>query len=171
MPIQYLMGEVARPSVPYGMRAVILHAVNDCGVWGSGVALALSDTYGTEQRDQYVAWLRNRPRPCLGDVLLTRTQDPRIHIGYLLCQKGLQSPQNENPLVYAALAKCLNHVAERARTMHATIHTTRIGHGRAGADWRRVEALLTRAAHNQSITVYTPPTKTHGDIQSFRRNE
>ena len=143
--------------------------MNTVCAWSTPLAITLSDIYGSEHRDQYFEWMRTQ-RPQLGATLFTRVSD-QLFIAHMLVNNGLQSPQNENPLVYAALAKCLNHVAERARTMHATIHTTRIGHGRAGADWRRVEALLKRAAHNQSITVYTLPTKTHGDIQSFRRNE
>ena len=166
MPIQYVEGDAARPQGEG--RRIIAQPVSTVGTWGSALAITLSDLYGPTHRDQYVEWLRTH-RPQLGDTLFTSAGND-IFIAHMLVNNGLLSRQNENPLVYAALIKCLNHVFERAKTMNATVHTTRVGHGRAGGDWRRVEALLERASKDQTVTVYDLPPFARSDITSLRRN-
>ena len=167
MPLEYVLGDVVRPRGEG--RRIIAHPVNTVRAWGSVLALAISNTHGGQHQDQYVDWMRTI-RPQLGATLFTRA-DNEIIIAHMLVHNGLQSPNNENPLVYAALVKCLNDVFGKATALKATVHTTRIGHGRGGGDWRRIEELMERTAKDHILTIYDRDYQAREPTLAFRRTE
>ena len=159
MPVEYRVGDAAHPEAEG--KKLIAHVVNSVGAWGSGFVVAVSDIYGDSHKAQYLAWMKTH-RPQMGAVLITDAGND-IYIAHMLAQNGLRSQFNETPLVYAALSKCLNTVAERAKAMNATVHMPRVGMGRGGGDWKRIEAAVTRAFPEQTVSVYDLPPRAPSD--------
>lgn len=179
------------PVTADGPNVVIAHVVNDVGRWGAGFTAAL-DRRWCGARTGYMDWARgsatgwpwlnqsSAPTLQLGNIRQQfTTPEPvghrvtpmRLHDGLFLAdvtlihmcaQHGVRAPGNQTPIVYDALATCLDKVAacvvacSRAAGRAYEIRMPRIGCGLAGGTWDRVEPLVRAAAdkHGVQFVVY-----------------
>jgi O-acetyl-ADP-ribose deacetylase (regulator of RNase III) len=84
-----------------------------------------------------------------------------VEIAHMVAQRGI-GPSNHGPrLSYAALARCLTAVCDRALSGGASVHMPRIGTGHGGANWELIRELIGQELVDKGVptTVYTLPSK------------
>ncbi|MFC5750792.1 macro domain-containing protein [Actinomadura rugatobispora] len=153
--IRYLKGDATSPQAK-GVK-VIAHVCNDLGGWGKGFVLAISKRWPEPER-AYRAWHRDRARNDFGLGAVQFVQvDPYIWVANMVAQRGTRpSKKNGPPIRYEAVGTCLTALAEKAKSLDATVHMPRIGCGLAGGKWSKIEPLITTrlTAHSIEVTVY-----------------
>ena len=65
----------------------------------------------------------------------------------MLGQQGMKTGSNGAPIRYQAVEHCLEKLAEKAKSLNASVHMPRIGCGLAGGKWEKIEPLI----HNTLI--------------------
>jgi O-acetyl-ADP-ribose deacetylase (regulator of RNase III) len=95
----------------------------------------------------------------LGEVFFGSLGE-KVTIAHMVAQRGI-GPSAHPRLSYAALARCLTSVCERAQSESASVHLPRIGTGHGGANWNLVKELISQELVNKGIptTVYTLPAR------------
>ena len=151
MRINYVKGDATRPQGDG--NKIICHICNDMGAWGAGFVLALSKRWGYPEH-----FYRARQTYPLGHVdILSVDQDSEgnvLYVANMIAQHGVRSNEQGNPPIrYAALAKALSKVNDRAKAIGASLHMPRIGCGLAGGEWSAVEAILKEVV-TVDVTVY-----------------
>jgi O-acetyl-ADP-ribose deacetylase (regulator of RNase III) len=152
--ITYIKGDATCPQAK-GAK-VICHVCNDVGGWGKGFVLALSRRWDQPER-AYREWYKYRRTNDfdLGAVQFVQVE-PLIWVANMVAQHGLKRGSKGPPIRYQEVEKCLAKVAEKAVELKASVHMPRLGCGRAGGEWSRIEPLIeaTLCQHGLSITVY-----------------
>jgi O-acetyl-ADP-ribose deacetylase (regulator of RNase III) len=157
--LSYLAGDA---TLPRGTGSkIIAHVVNDAVPrWGAGFPLAVKKRWPQVQ-DEFIAWvLEDRRRLQLGRIHEFRVSEDCTVI-HMIAQRGY-GPSTKPRIRYSALRTCLQQVAQRARTQHATVHIPRIGAGQAGGHWSLIEELIrsTLCATGVRVFVYDLPGQT-----------
>jgi len=183
------------PVILAGPNVVIAHVVNDVGAWGAGFTAALDRRWpsaGTAYRDWYeasrgvtrqgsqpypgpplelgnVRWQFVPPEPHPYQITPTSLRGnlfvADIVLAHMCAQHGLRARGNPQPIVYEALATCLDRVAQHAAACRSDtgrayeVRVPRIGCGLAGGTWDRVEPLVRAASdkHGVQFVVYDLP--------------
>jgi len=148
--INYLIGSAVYPKVPG--NKVIAHVCNDVGAWGSGFVVSISKRWKDPAAD-YKKWFYSGEPFELGKVQIVETEED-CFVANMIGQYKLRSLKNLVPLKYDALENCLNTVAEFAIKNNASVHMPRIGCGRAGGDWDKVERIIEKTLCDRNIVVY-----------------
>lgn len=167
--IQTVRGDATLPQGD-GPR-IIVHNVNDAGLWGAGFVLALSKRWPAAE-EAYRAWFKGEEfnpkskvetsgKLVLGEVQLVRV-GPRIWVVNLVGQHGVgMGPDNRSPIRYNAIQDGLKKIYRYALTHQASIHMPKMGSGLARGNWAAVENLVKveLATKGISVTVYewVPP--------------
>ena len=152
--LRFVEGDAAWP-IGDGPQ-VIVHICNDLGVWGSGFVMAISRRW-PHVRDQYLSWSRE-DRFAEGNTfhlggLQILEVEPRLWVGNLVAQHGIMRVGNESPIRYSALGQTLLDVSVFALKKSASVHMPRIGTGRAGGKWDRVEYIIRGALVDRGVDV------------------
>lgn len=151
--IKYVEGDATKP-LGDG-RKVIVHCVNDIGIWGRGFVLALSKRWPSVE-ESYRDW--HSDGGCvLGGMLLVEAET-NIYVANVVGQKGIARAGNRIPIRYEALEFGLFKLAHDIDE-DTTLHMPRIGCGLAGGSWDKVEPIIGRTLGRFNITVYDLPTQ------------
>jgi O-acetyl-ADP-ribose deacetylase (regulator of RNase III) len=132
---------------------IIVHVVNDVGVWGAGFVLALSKRW-SDLKEIY----REYHQKTLGSVQFVFVEDD-ILVANMCAQHGLG--RHTKPIRYDALRRCLMIVNERAESIGATIHGPRFGAGLAGGDWETIESIIQEVC-TVPVYIYDLPRRDRG---------
>lgn len=151
MEIKYVKGDATKP-IGDGVK-LIVHICNDRGGWGAGFVRAISARWAKPERE-YRAWYKGLEYDfCMGKVQFVELPG-NLYVVNMVAQQGYLSASNPKPICYDSLRKCLEHVAEEAKNMGASVHMPRIGTGLAGGEWSLVERIVTETLSEISVTVY-----------------
>lgn len=157
--IQYLRGDVTKPQGDGNI--IIVHICNNVGRFDAGVAAAIARRW-PEAKMAYLRWSDNSSGDFrLGEVQFVTTagfamEGEKLVIANMLAQEGLREQDKRIPLRYDALESCLWKVCEEAKRLNASVHMPRIGTGRAGGYWSRIESIVVHNLcwHDVSVFVY-----------------
>lgn len=164
--INYLVGDATRP-VGEGVK-LIIHCCNDIGAWGAGFVVALSKRWELPEKS-YREWCAKFPTRSdehvieTGDAVLGEVQfvqvESDIVIGNMIGQRNVYPMPNPrggfiHPIRYNAIEKCLNKVAEYAKTNNCSVHFPKFGAGLAGGDWSKIEELINKTLIANGIDCY-----------------
>jgi O-acetyl-ADP-ribose deacetylase (regulator of RNase III) len=152
MPILYVVGDATRPQ---GAGAkVIVHCVNDIGVWGAGFVLAIDRRWAIVA-DRYRSWHR-APQPDapfhLGAVQFVEVE-PQLWVANLVGQHRTIREGELIPIRYEALTLGFQTVATFCRGRQASVHAPRLGAGLARGSWSKIAKLLERELVDREIPV------------------
>ena len=137
----------------------IPHICNNVGGWGSGFVVPLAKQW-PETRQAYISL----PNYKLGETQFVRvTGKPsdypapggNIWVCNMIAQNHTISPENPKPIKYAALAQCMQRVAEACRQKTSPeIHAPMFGSGLAGGNWDFIEELIQEIWNGIPTTIY-----------------
>lgn len=157
MALTITAGDATRP---HSTPAIIAHVCNDQGGWGAGFTGMLSRRWDLPEANYRAQVFESLPY-MLGTTMIIPVEDD-IQVANMIAQRGYRSPTNRVPLDYAALSRCLSHVATVARQTGSTVHMPRIGCGLGGGNWSvvrdRINIFLT--SHDIDVTIYDLPAHT-----------
>lgn len=175
MTITYVTGDATQP-IGNDFK-IIAHIVNDEGKWGSGFVVALSKR-NRRPEEAYRTWAQGwreghrNLTPTgdlqrtfkLGEMQLVVYTSPGIYVANMIAQRGVRhNPSAPRAVRYDALHKCLQHLADHAVRLSASVHMPRIGCGLGGGSWDQIEPIIqaTLIAQGIPVTVYDLETS-HG---------
>ena len=150
--INYIKGDATCPREK-GIK-IIGHICNDIGAWGKGFVLALSKRW-SEPEEDFRKWHRERAKNdfMLGSIKIVKVKE-YIYVANMVGQHGIKKGSKGEPIRYDAVEKCLEHLADEAKKLNASVHMPRIGCGLAGGKWEQVEALILKTLIQQKIKTY-----------------
>lgn len=148
--IHYVKGDATNPMAK-GYK-IIAHICNDMGGWGKGFVLAISKKW-KEPEKAYRQWYHSGESFALGEVQFVQVND-YIMVANMIGQKGIKSGSSGPPIRYDAVEACLQKLAEKAKSMDASVHMPRIGCGLAGGRWEKIEPLIASTLVDAGIEVY-----------------
>lgn len=159
--MEYIIGDAVRPAGPG--NKLIIHIVNDIGLWGAGFVLALSRRWAAPEK-AYRQWSRGNEQPfALGEVQFVsvmhsaNAEAGTIHVANMVAQRGVHNDLNPMPLRLDALEECLQKVEDWSAAFSAIVHAPRIGCGLAGGKWEDVEKLINKFEFANYTTIYDLP--------------
>jgi O-acetyl-ADP-ribose deacetylase (regulator of RNase III) len=147
-------GDVLDPVDTGGMR-IIAHCMNDVGVMGAGVALAIRNKWPVVYT-HYMSWYHNYitdPPFELGQVQFVNISTD-ITVANMIGQEGVVFHNGMPPIRYPAIAQCLKDLAAFASFKNATIHCPKFGSGLAGGRWGIIEGMIRNHVCAKHINVY-----------------
>lgn len=166
--LRYVEGDATLPRG--GGHRMIIHCVNDEGMWGAGFVQALSKRW-LKPEQEYRLWYRSqgegRNKFRLGEIQIVEIQS-ELAVVNMIGQHGCY-PDSDGipPIRYDAIMSCLDKVSEEAKERNSSIHCCRFGAGLAsnkaiGYDekaWNKIESLLIAFLIKKGInvTVYDLP--------------
>jgi O-acetyl-ADP-ribose deacetylase (regulator of RNase III) len=151
--IRYTTGDAVHPDRPDDRPILICHVVNNSGGWGNGFVVPLGQAYPLAEQayrawhrgEPIISWATPIPEPFdLGEtqfVLISKT----VAVANMCAQNGYKSASNPVPLDYDMLQCCLEEAFCFAINNGANVAMPRIGAGRGGGDWARIEDHILRA--------------------------
>src|SRR5262245_46971730 len=150
-PIVYTRGDATAPQGEG--NKIIAHICIDGGGWGKGFVGALSRRW-PEPEAAFRAWYKGRAQNdfALGAVQYVQVE-PVLLVANMLAQHGYKPTRQGPPIRYEALETCLKKVAEKAKTLNASVFMPRIGCGLAGGTWELVEPIILRTLSENDIAV------------------
>lgn len=148
--INYIWGDATEPQGEGNI--IIPHICNDIGVWGAGFVLALSKRWKGPER--VYRENHNADRLLLGSVQFVQVEET-IWVANMIAQRDVKSYRRGSgpPIRYDALKDALSVVADKARSLNASVHMPRIGAGLAGGDWQRIELIIEQTLIDEGIDV------------------
>lgn len=148
--ITFITGDATNPQAK-GPK-VIAHVCNDRGGWGKGFVLALSKKWSEPERS-YRRWYASKEGFALGAIQLVQVL-PDTWICNMVAQHGFKVGSKGPPIRYPSLRKCLDQLAEEAKTLQASVHMPKIGTGLAGGRWEEIEPLIQEYLKDLSVFIY-----------------
>lgn len=149
--IEYVVGDIF--DVKDDERVLIVHVVNNVGLFGAGFAAEIAERYPVVRTDYMSKFVWAN----LGDVIL-RDAQPNITVASLFAQEGVRSRENAQPIRYSKLDDALYELSEiilESGTDYE-VRMPRIGCGLAGGLWSTVEQIveIRLASRGIPVTVY-----------------
>ena len=150
--INYIKGDA---TTPIGNdKKLIVHICNDIGRWGKGFVLAISNKWKKPEQ-KYREWFKTQQNFELGEVQFVEL-DSDLSIANMIGQHKIKKIDEQIPIRYEAVEKCLSKVAVFSRQNGYSVHMPRIGCGLAGGDWNKIEQIINKELieRNIRVTVY-----------------
>lgn len=140
-------------------NGVLVHCVNDIGVMGAGIALAIAKKW-PQVKKQYLNWSNNQDnfikhnQPFeLGYIQNVKVSDT-LYVCNLVGQRGIQSYYDLPPLRYQSIQEGLYRLREFMRDNNLTeLVSGRIGCGLAGGEWFIMEMIINHVFKDTDISV------------------
>lgn len=131
-------------------KKMIVHIVNNCGVWGAGFVMVLSKKWAEPERAY-----RGHASYAGGDVDYVHaysngTKD--VVVANMVAQDGVGG--FDRKVNYEWLARCLEDVADNAKRFNYSVHMPKIGCGLGGGSWDIVKAIIKHELRDVDVTVY-----------------
>ena len=160
--INVIQGDVTTPQTEQQTTIIIPHVVNDLGIMGAGVALALrkkwnavfkyyygyilDQTLGLEDEELKSARLALLGKLAAPGVGLIGVEE-NIFVANMIAQNEVISNVNQRPLRYDALVSCMNLIKDtiqkgRIKYGDVEIHTPKFGSDLAGGNWDFILELI-----------------------------
>ncbi len=137
--ITFIYGDATNP-IGEGTK-IIVHICNDIGRWGKGFVLAISRKWSAPET-AFRKWYADNDGFKLGAVQFVQVEED-LWVANLIGQRDIKRRGNsDTPIRYAAVRSGLEHVAQRAKELEASVHMPRIGCGLAGGKWEEIEAII-----------------------------
>src|SRR4030042_122017 len=151
--IHHLIGSAMEPVVK---PALLPHIVKNIGRWGAGYVIAVSKIC-PHPENAYHNWYEEKQKT--GELLpLGNTQivpiDNEVSVCNMVAQHDIRVIDGVPPIRYEALKRCLDYVNTIAVASKRTLHMPRIGAVRSGGDWATIEAMILKAAKEETY-IYT----------------
>lgn len=170
MPGQYIVkqGNVLEPQLLYDddkikENIVIPHVVNNLGIMGAGVALALRDKW-PEVEKEYLS-VKHSYGLKLGDISWVNVGERTVIVN-MVAQDGIRRKDNPKPLKYFALIECMRQVQsiisclkkgpdikKNVPEIKNVIHAPKFGSDLAGGKWELIEELIKEIWIDNNIDV------------------
>jgi hypothetical protein len=131
---------------------IIAQVVNTSGGLGIGFGKSLSKNYPIV-RQGLETWAKNKTEFQLGNSNLLRVSSD-IYVFQMLAQKGLYAKENDIPLKYKELRKCLVELSKTAQDLNASVHMPQIGAGQAKGDWNLILGMIHDELISKDIKVH-----------------
>ncbi len=152
-----MIGDVTSPQT--NNPCIVPHIVNDVGLWGSGVVIAVSNKW-PEPRRSYLSKIKEC-RLKLGDVDFVQVEDD-ICIANMVGQKGVSDVHITMgdkttvipPIKYSSLQECMYRVAGFALEHKLEIHAPWFGTLRAGGEKSIIETMIDDVWCNSGLNVF-----------------
>lgn len=119
---------------------IIAQIVNTYAGLGLGFGKALQKNYPVIKKN-LDEWKLNKTTFKLGSTQIFEAEKG-IYICQMLAQKGLFAKNDEIPLKYSSLRKCLMYLANQAIELDASIHMPQLGTGQAKGDWNLIQGMI-----------------------------
>jgi IrrE N-terminal-like domain len=138
---------------------IIAQVVNTSGGMGIGFGKSLSRNYPIVKTELEV-WVKNKNSFVLGNSNLIQVSKS-LYVFQMLAQKGLYPKDNEIPLKYNELRKCLIALRAESKRLKASVHMPQIGSGQAHGDWNIILGMIYDELVNLDVNVniYVLPGK------------
>lgn len=148
--ITYRVGDATMPEGDG--KKIIIHVVNNLGLWGRGFVLAISKRW-REPEERYKKLCKFYKDKLLGHVQFVYINQDLI-IGNMFAQDGIISQENPHPLDYIALSGCLARIRTFAKEFDCEVVGPRFGSGLGGAKWEEVEKIILSVMPDVNVTIY-----------------
>ena len=149
--ILYIDGDVREP-INKENNNLITHIVNNLGVMGAGVALALLKKWPLVMQ-RYKEWFKEDKDFKLGNIQTVRVED-KIVVVNMIAQNNIFDNKGVPPIRYDALKSCLQKVNLIANKHNATVNLPYLmGAGLAGGDWNKIEQMIKEELSNKDLDV------------------
>lgn len=169
MILNFVDGDATEPPVSPDTVNIILHCVNDTGVMGSGIALAIRNKFPSAY-DAYKALFIQQAisrATAQGQLQLIYEENKDLFVANLFGQSmtghfhGLPAVRYE-AVEEGLIRLCLMIEKRKQKEKAIHIHTCRLCSGLAGGSWAKIEEIIQRvfAGADVVITVYDPPGST-----------
>ncbi|WP_129020678.1 ImmA/IrrE family metallo-endopeptidase [Edaphocola flava] len=135
-----------------GGNKIIAQVVNTSGALGAGFGKSLSKNY-PQVKDAILKWKTDKSSFILGNSNFVDVGG-QVYLFQMLAQKGLMAKNNEIPLKYDELRKCLIQLRIKALEIGASVHMPAIGAGQAGGDWNLIVGMIHDELSNYNIKVH-----------------
>ena len=148
--------EVGDATVPFERgRTLIIHVVNNVGLWGSGFVVPLGKKY-PKAREKFLDHVGHMQ---LGKTDFVTVESYKLVIANMCAQNGVRSDRNPHPLKYGPLATCIDHVCYYAAKNSYRILAPKFGSDLAGGSWPKIESIFYEALDTYQVeaTVRTLP--------------
>lgn len=148
-----------------GCSVIVPHVCNNIGAFGAGFVAAINKHYPIV-KENYQLLSPQFLKQNLGytqfvEVAHNKTYDYKIIFANMIAQNGVLSNNNQRPLDYFALVKCMSSVNRYIENNFLNdsrppqIHCPKFGCGLAGGNWSLIENLIEDIWHNQVVFVYS----------------
>lgn len=148
--INYIIGDLTDQKE--NENQVIIHCVNNLGIMGSGVALALY-TKWSKVKEKYLKWYNSKKDFELGSIQWVRVGE-LLWVVNLIGQNGIRGPNNLIPIRYTAIIEGFEKIKKDTDSHIHSIHLPRIGCGLAGGDWRVMEPIIEEVFKDYDVYIY-----------------
>jgi|SRR5690606_24360317 len=156
--MNYRIGDVTYPQTKN--PCIIPHIVNNVGLWGSGVVVAISKRWKEPEKRYREGRLK------LGETQFIGVESDKapypIIIANMCAQKGVGRGDSykigkmnyiQPPIRYDCLLECMLKVGKAAWENKLEIHAPKFGSDRAGGDWTKIEGMIKEIWENNGISV------------------
>jgi len=150
-----IMLEFGDATKPRGKgRKIIAQVVNTSAALGRSFGYSLAKNYPIV-KEALKKWHANKSEFVLGKTNLVKINE-ELFVFQMLAQKGLFPKQNEIPLKYNELRKCLIELRDTAIELNSSIHMPAIGSGNAGGDWNIIIGMIhdELVSHDLKVNIY-----------------
>ncbi len=146
--------EVGDATQPRGKgKKIIAQVVNTGGSLARGFGYSLTKAFPIVQ-EKMTKWKANKSEFQLGANNLIKISE-ELFVVQMLAQKGLYGTKKDNeiPLKYKELRKCLIELRQTALELGASVHMPAIGSGNAGGDWNIIIGMIHDELVNYDVKV------------------
>ncbi|XP_072369573.1 chromodomain-helicase-DNA-binding protein 1-like isoform X1 [Scyliorhinus torazame] len=166
MSIRYVLGDVTHPMVADKEDAIIVHCVDDSGIWGKGGLFTALEVRSDEPRKQYGRAGKMKDLS-LGSVLLFPIDDKESRntgqdMLALIVAQQRDNSNNLSGIKLTALDVGLQKLQRAAKKINASVHLPRIGQTTKGFNWYGTERLIRKYLSSRGIATYIYYFKRHG---------
>jgi hypothetical protein len=141
-----------------GCTVIIPHICNNIGVFGSGFCNAVRNAYPVVASNYELLGSKIK----LGYVQYVKVAEDSAYkheliFANMIAQNGVISRNNNRPLNYEALVKCMSNVRDTINSLDKEkieIHCPKFGSGLAGGNWVFIEQLIEDMWSNYTVCVY-----------------
>lgn len=147
-----IMLEFGDATKPRGKgKKIIAQVVNTSASMGRGFGRSLGKNYPIVET-KLKEWRTEKIKFVLGNTNIVEV-DKNLYVFQILAQKGLYSTNQEIPLKYEDLRKCLIQLREFAIESNASIHMPAIGAGNAQGNWDIIIGMIHDELVNYGLKV------------------
>uniref|UniRef100_A0A3Q4GVP4 Chromodomain helicase DNA binding protein 1-like n=1 Tax=Neolamprologus brichardi TaxID=32507 RepID=A0A3Q4GVP4_NEOBR len=155
--IHYVLGDVTHPHTAQG-DAVIVHCVDDSGLWGRGGLFTALEVRSDEPRKQYELAGKMKDLD-LGSVLLFPINDKQSRLNgqdqlALIVAQQRDKANKLSGIFLRALDEGLKKIYKAAKRTKASVHLPRIGHATKGFNWYGTERLIRKHLASRGIPTF-----------------
>lgn len=147
-----------------GSTVIIPHVCNNINLFGAGFARQISDRFPSVKENFHLLGKTAK----LGQtqnilVAENKKYGYQLYISNMISQNGIKDINNQRPLNYEALFRCMNDIKNfihkiksrfREDRLSVEIHAPKFGSGLAGGDWNFISLMIEDIWSNIPVYIY-----------------